>query len=142
MADFIQFVIKHWELWLALSIVVLLILRLELRATVRGVHMLTAEQVVHMMNQEEAVVVDLRSQTEFDKGHIISAIHVPFSELAQSIKKLAKYKLRPVILLANNQQALQAGMLLKKQEFSYLAVLKGGMATWLTANLPIKKKTG
>jgi rhodanese-related sulfurtransferase len=57
----------------------------------RGGHTLSAQQLVDQVNREGAVVVDVRDRKEFDAGHIVGAINVPYSSLDSRIDELRKF---------------------------------------------------
>ncbi|AGI31702.1 TPA: rhodanese-like domain-containing protein [Mannheimia haemolytica] len=99
-------------------------------------------QATQLINKEEAVVVDLRSDEEFRAGHIIDSIHVLPSDIkAAKINQIDKYKARPVIVVDTNDFT-SGGVAadLAKQGFSRVYVLKEGIGGWRAASLPTIKK--
>lgn len=98
---------------------------------------------VLLMNRSDAVVLDIRPQGEYEKGHIAGARHLSLStssEFEQRIAELEKFKERPIIV--NDQfgnQSLVAVAKLKKQGFEVYS-LQGGFDAWRQANLPVEKK--
>lgn len=99
-------------------------------------------QATQLINKEEGVVIDVRSDEEFRTGHIIESIHVLPSDLkAQKIQQIEKYKDRPVILVDTNGFS-SAGLAneLVKQGFNKVYVLKEGIAGWRAGSLPTVKK--
>jgi len=51
---------------------------------------------VRLIN-EGALLLDVRTQAEFDAGHILDARHVPQDQVASSAESLKKYKDKVVI---------------------------------------------
>lgn len=89
---------------------------------------------------KNAVVVDVRDATEFATGHIPNAKHIPLAELNQRVTELAKFKERPVIISCkNDMRAGQAIRLLLKNQFTQVYQLKGGIAAWQEASLPLER---
>jgi rhodanese-related sulfurtransferase len=89
---------------------------------------------------KNAVVVDVRDATEFATGHIPNAKHIPLTELGQRVTELAKFKERPVIISCkNDMRAGQAIRLLLKNQFTQVYQLKGGIAAWQEASLPLER---
>jgi len=83
-------------------------------------------------------VVDVRHQDEFKVGHIVDAINIPLDNIENKMKTLEKYKTKPVILVcASGMRSLKAGQLLLKNGFNQVNNLKGGVAAWNQANLPL-----
>ena len=71
---------------------VLLIFFFIRNETQRGGRGVTAQQLVDMVNREDAVVLDVREKKDYDEGHIVDAINVPFSALETRIDELKKYR--------------------------------------------------
>ena len=106
----------------------------------RGVLRINPMDVTRLINSSDAVVVDVRADAEYRKGHIINAINVPQSQLQAQLTSLDKYKSRPIITVCRNgQESARAGAVLKQQGFDQVHTLSGGLMTWETANLPLAK---
>lgn len=135
MAQFLDFLVQQWILASALLVCVILLFRHESR---KGGETLTPQQVVFKVNKEEAVVVDLRDSSEFQKGHIVDAINIPQAKLATSMHELDAYKDRPLILVCKiGQHSGMAGKQLAQNGFENLSRLTGGMAEWQNSQLPV-----
>ncbi len=139
--EFTQFIITHWQLWAALVILLAIIIHMEKSTRVRGVHLWNPAQITFLINQENALIVDLREEEEYRKGHLTGAIHIPRVQLSNSLNKLDSDKKRPIVLITNNNQfGIQSGVFLRKQQFEQVGILKGGVHAWLAANLPLVSK--
>lgn len=99
-------------------------------------------QAIRLVNNEEGVFLDVRTETEFHAGHIVESRHFLPSEIkANNLHPIEKYKDRPVILVDSNGFTSGASAdLLAKQGFNKVYVLREGMAGWKAANLPTVKK--
>lgn len=140
MQQIIEFMVNHWPLWVAFIVLLALIIRQEIVDQVGGVKRLSPADTTLRMNHDNAVIVDLRDQSIYAKGHIIGAENLPYLELKNDPQRLAKYKQRPVILACQTgQQSLQASNLLRKEGFERVDVLKGGVNAWREANMPLVK---
>lgn len=99
-------------------------------------------QATQLINKEDAVVIDLRSDEEFRTGHIIDSIQVLPSDLKTAkTNQIDKYKDRPLILVDTN--GFTSGSIaaaVAKQGFSKVYVLKEGITGWRAASLPTVKK--
>jgi rhodanese-related sulfurtransferase len=94
-----------------------------------------------LINREDAVVVDVRPQGEFDQGHLPNARHLPFAEFERRSGELDKFRERPLILYcANGSRAAAAVATLKKSGFTRLYNLRGGFFEWEKASQPISRK--
>ncbi len=106
----------------------------------RGGASISAQQLVTLVNSENAVVVDVREKAEFDQGHIVDAINIPFSSLDGRADELEKYKDKPLVITCKmGQHSGSAGTLLKKKGFANVSRLKGGIAEWRGQSLPVVK---
>lgn len=141
MHTFFDFVLRHWDLWLVFAVLVVFAIRLETTKQVAGVTLLSPKEVTRFMNHENAVVLDIRDADTFNQGHILGAIHVLPSELEKALKKLQKHKNKPIIISCNDGvQSPRFGAALKKQSFSHIFALKGGINAWQKDNLPLAKE--
>ena len=138
MQEFLQFVIQHWLLWVGLIVVVLLILRMEMSPTVGGVRLLTPQQITDYINHKQAVVLDIRDKSAFDEGHISGAIHFSAAEVEKQVKKIQKYKKKPIIVMCiNDQHSPKLASKRVKHGFEQVFSSKGGVNTWRKASLPL-----
>ncbi|WP_322103664.1 rhodanese-like domain-containing protein [Paraburkholderia sp. J41] len=103
----------------------------------------SAGEATQLINRRNAVVVDLRSAEEFAKGHLPSARHVAFGELAAKAGQLAKNKSNPVLLVCQTgQQSHKALRLVKEAGYAEVHVLDGGVDAWQKAGMPVVKQGG
>jgi rhodanese-related sulfurtransferase len=99
-----------------------------------------AAQATHLINREDALVVDVREPGEYGAGHVLGARNVPLSRLADAAD-LGKRKDRPLILYCDSgDRSGKATSLLKKQGFARVVNLSGGIGAWQQAGLPVEKK--
>jgi len=97
-------------------------------------------QATHMINREEALVVDVREPNEFAAGHVLGAKNMPLARVDASGADLAKRKERPVIVYCDGgERSAKALAALKKHGFTRVANLSGGIAAWQQAGLPVEK---
>ena len=140
MTEFYQFAGNHWQLFGGWVVVAILLLTIQIRIMAHGPKSLTPQMLTNYVNREDAVVVDIRGQGDFGKGHIQGAINIPMSQIKESVKDLEKYQGRPIILVcANGIQVSGACDALRKAVVEQLHKLAGGMASWTGDNLPVVK---
>ncbi|EGA69816.1 hypothetical protein VISI1226_10279 [Vibrio sinaloensis DSM 21326] len=102
---------------------------------------ITANEVTTLMNRENGVVVDIRTQDEFRKGHITDAVHILPSDIkAGNFGSLENRKSDPIIVVCKTgQTAQESANLLAKAGFEKVNLLKNGLIAWNEANLPLVK---
>lgn len=133
-----QFIINHWPLWLALIVILLLIFVNELMSQRKKAKELNPSAAVDLINNENAIVIDLRDAEAYRNGHIIDAIRASMDDFNQ--QRMDKYKSKPIILVcARGLQSPALAAKLREQGFEQPMVLAGGMAAWISANLPTVK---
>lgn len=141
MNTFFEFIVAHWALVLLFVLACVWLMLEEARHQGLGGARQTPQGVTYLINQGEARVIDLRDVAAFQDGHITGSINVPYARLAQGMDKIKKYKDSPLILVcAMGQQSTQVMHKLRKQGFSKLYVLGGGLSAWKRVGLPLKKE--
>lgn len=134
---FLEFLLQQWPLVGALAVTLLLLVLHESR---RGGATVTPQQLTNLVNQQEAVVVDLRDQADFRKGHIVEAINIPYAKLGERIGELDNLRERPLILVCKlGQFSSAAGKQLLEKGFKQVYRLSGGISEWQAAQLPLIK---
>jgi rhodanese-related sulfurtransferase len=93
-----------------------------------------------MMNHSKAVVVDVREDKEMADGSIINAIHIPLGDLKNQIKKIEKYKEKPVIVVCRSgMRSASAASILRKEGFQQVHNMRGGIMAWQKDGMPLVK---
>lgn len=106
----------------------------------RQTHEVGAFEAVQLINRRDAVVLDVRDTGDHAAGHITNARHVPEAQLAGRMKELDKYKSRPIVVSCRTgSRAPGVAGMLRKQGFAEAFALRGGIAAWQQANLPLEK---
>jgi rhodanese-related sulfurtransferase len=100
----------------------------------------TPAQATHLINREDALVVDVRDPGEYGAGHILGAKNVPLARIDEGPAELAKRKDKPLVVYdERGERASKAVAALKKQGFSRVVNLSGGLGAWQQAGLPVEK---
>jgi len=137
MDKFLEFAGNHTLLVFALVTTFLLVIFTELRRKASGMLDVPPTDAVKLINND-AVVIDLRSMEAYSNGHIVNAKSVPMDELAGRMGKLDKLKKKPVIAVCESGiTSTKAVNTLRNSGFESVYGLKGGMAAWGQAGLPV-----
>jgi rhodanese-related sulfurtransferase len=101
----------------------------------------TPAQATHLVNREDALFLDVRDPGEYGTGHVLGAKNVPLSRLDQGAPaELGKRKEKPLIVYDDaGDRSSKAVAALKKQGFTRVVNLNGGLKAWQQAGLPIEK---
>ena len=133
----IEFGSNHPLLVMALFAILAMLVGGELRARLSGVSEVGPGEATRMLNHDNAVMIDMRSDKEYREGHVINALHVPSLD---NLASLDKYRDKPVIVYCNSgNQSTGYCSRLRKQGFSSVYNLRGGILGWQKAELPLSK---
>ncbi len=95
-------------------------------------------ETTRLMNHENAVVFDVRSEADFNRDHILNAINLPEAEIESRQQELKKYENRIIITCCNNGAiSTRVARDLKTNGFEQAYCLKGGLLAWQNASLPL-----
>jgi rhodanese-related sulfurtransferase len=137
MDQFFTFIGNHPLLVGAFILLVFLFFRNE---SARAGATVSTQELVRLVNKDNAIVLDVRDRAEFDEGHIVDAVNIPYASLESRLDELNKYKERPVVIACKmGQHSGAAGTLLQKNGFSNVVRLTGGYSEWRAQNLPVVK---
>ena len=104
-----------------------------------GARVNTLEATI-LINQKDALILDVREPGEFAQEHIINARSIPAGEIEQRIKEISRFKEKPVIVTCQTgASAGGAAGILRKHGFTNVVNLSGGIAAWKQAGLPTEK---
>lgn len=133
----LEFAPNHYVL---IGIFVVLLIAFFVNEGKRGGAAITTGNLVHLINRQGAVVLDVRDHKEFAAGHIAGSINMPFSGIDERISELTAYKDKPVVLVCKmGQNAGAVGRKLRADGFKQVRRLSGGMAEWTGNSLPVVK---
>jgi len=134
MALFLEFLAQQWILVIALLAVIIMLVLHEARKSGPS---LSPQQAINLVNNQQGVFVDLRDAADYKKGHIVDALHIPASKVADRIAELEKFRDKPIVLVCKmGQQSGAAGKQLKAGNFDKVYKMSGGMLEWTNLQLP------
>ena len=140
MPDILPFIQNHLYLTSALIGILIALVIVELYRKAQVTNRLNTTQVTNLVNHDDAVVLDIRSQEAFDGGHIVGAISMPWVELKEKPTKLNKYQQQPIVVVcAQGMESTQALPFLQKQGCTKVYMLAGGIRAWQQAGIPLVK---
>ena len=85
-------------------------------------------QATLLINQQNALVLDVREAAEYEKGHMLNARNIAFSELEGRAAEIEKHKAKPVIVVGDDDsRSGRAAAALRKQGFEQVFTLSGGI---------------
>ena len=137
METYLEFAGNHPVLVSALLFSFFLLVFSELRRKAQGITNIDPTAAVQLINAD-AVVIDVRNAEAFARGHIVNAKNIPLDELDASSEKIAKLGEKPILAVCDaGITSNRAVTSLRKQGLESVYGLKGGIAAWTQANLPL-----
>ena len=83
-----------------------------------------------MKNQNNMLLLDVRTDPERKRGHIKGSVHIPLNQLRKREQELEKYKGKEIVCYCRSgSRSLNAAVFLHKKGFN-VSNLKGGISAW------------
>jgi rhodanese-related sulfurtransferase len=135
------FIQNHWVLVTLFITFIVAFIAFECWQHFLGPRRLSPVEATQFMNRQNPVIFDIRDKNKFLAGHLLNAQSVVQAEAEKLLKTLKKSSDAPILLVCQTgQQAAMLGARLKKQGFTQVVCLAGGMNAWQNADLPIEKR--
>ncbi|MBL0122893.1 MAG: rhodanese-like domain-containing protein [Betaproteobacteria bacterium] len=97
-------------------------------------------EATRLMNTGNALVLDVRDNSEFNGGRIPKSKNIPLAEIDKRLDEINKFKDKPVIVTCRTtNRSGSAARLLKQRGFADVYQLAGGFGAWQQASLPVEK---
>ncbi len=137
-----EFILNNLLLFAALAVVMALLIKAELdHQANKGSFLSPAKAIRLMNNQDDVLILDIRTAADFKNGHIKGAKNIPLSDFAGGVEGLSGDKEKPVLIYCNSGNTVNRAIkLLKSAGFDKVNNLEGGIAAWKEANMPLSKK--
>lgn len=99
--------------------------------------MVSPEQAVQLINKQNAMVVDVRGESDFKKVRIARSVSIPATTIQGRLAELPKER---TILLVDNSgnMAAAASKLLRGIGYGNVYVLENGLVGWTRDKLPLE----
>ena len=80
---------------------------------------------------EGAVIVDVRSSQEYNEGHLLEAINIPYYEIKKNVNNIIKDKGQEIVVYCQEGvRSKQAYKILKKLKYDNVFSLYKGLDNW------------
>jgi rhodanese-related sulfurtransferase len=101
----------------------------------RGIKQLNADSARRLMDERQALLVDVREDSEYAAAHIPGSRHLPLSQIRRRLQELESYRQMPLVVSCRSgSRSARACIILKKHGFAEVYNLKGGIIAWARAN--------
>ena len=129
------FIYNNIVLFSAFIILGLLIINHEIKSHFSPTKNINCDDLINVMNNSKALLIDMRNAEEFKAGHIVGAKNYSLDDLANLDVSVAD---DAIITYANDEKAaIQAADLIVKQGAKEVFYLEGGLSSWIDNNMPL-----
>ena len=91
---------------------------------------LSSQQGEKLLSNHNYIFIDVRTQQEYDTGHIPNSTHIPVESLESRIDEIQKFKEKRIIVYCRSgNRSLKGTKILNKYGFEAVN-LSGGMLQW------------
>jgi len=96
--------------------------------------------IINLKGSPSFVILDVRTQEEFNTAHIEGAINIDFysSDFKEQLAKLNKSKTY-LVYCRSGVRSSKAAKIMEKMGFTKIYNMKGGIIKWEKENLPLVK---
>ena len=141
MQQLFDFIGNHLVLVSLLVAISLLLIWNLYGSAISGIKQLSPMEMTRLMNNDTAVVLDVRNNNDYNLGHVLGSLNIPDSEIPSRRENLEKYKKQPVVVYCDlGNTSGRVVRTLKSYGFEQVYTLKGGIGSWRQANLPLTKE--
>lgn len=141
MGQIVEFIGNHTLLFVAFFAVLGMIIFTEWSRIKGAGNALSPFAATRMVNEGEALLLDVRGAGEYKTGHVLNAMNVPVGEIDKRLHEIQKYKQKDVLVYCDNgMRTSRAVARLRKEGFENLNTLAGGLTAWEKASLPVVKQ--
>jgi rhodanese-related sulfurtransferase len=106
----------------------------------RGVKEVNNAGALQLINHKNALILDVRDESEYGAGHIRGAKLIPMLKLKDRLGELERYRQQPIVVVCRSgSRSSTACALLGNREFAQTYSLTGGMMAWQKGDLPVEK---
>lgn len=137
MAQLSEYIVNHPWLFSLTVLAALLVLVFEVKSRRDAVGAISPQDLIRLQNQG-ALLIDLRQPTAFAGGHISGARRMDSTEILVAKESLKKYKEKAVVVYCESGSTGAAAVrVLIGQGFTRAFNLRGGLNLWRSENLPL-----
>ncbi len=126
-------------LWIGVGI--LLVLAAAALVVWRPVQSLPSEVTATQAYEEYqtgAFFLDVRSQSEWDQGHIQGSVLIPLDELSNRLEELPRDQ-DIVVICRSGVRSKEGAAILRQAGFGRVTCLTGGLNAWTAAGYPLEQ---
>jgi rhodanese-related sulfurtransferase len=96
---------------------------------------LKPSETIHL-DSDNVLLIDVRTQKEWDDGHIKGAIHLPLKDFKENLAQIVTDKIQPVVIYCSaGGRVIAAAKYMNNLGYHAVPVIEGGYSQMLSAGL-------
>ncbi|MCF6247376.1 MAG: rhodanese-like domain-containing protein [Desulfobacula sp.] len=100
---------------------------------------INAKQAFELIQDEDILILDVRTKGEYAKGHIKNSVLIPVQVLNTDYIKIKTYKKSKILIYCRSgSRSVTASKILLKKGFIHLYNMTGGIKDWSKNSYPIQ----
>ena len=121
-----------------LSVIYLCQINLVYGKPYANIDVVTANNMISNGTYPNLVILDVRTQSEYNEGHLENAVLIPLNELESRLGKILPCKDSEIIVYCKSgARSAQASYILDSNNFTKVFNVLGGITAWESANYPV-----
>ncbi len=98
----------------------------------------SSQEAADLIKNEGPLILDVRTQNEYNRGHLHSSVLIPVQELQSRYKELDHHKDREILIYcATGNRSTVASKILIDNGFKHIVNMRGGIYDWSKKNYPV-----
>lgn len=102
---------------------------MRIECPVDSIRNMSPDEVARAIKKEEILLIDVREDLEFQRGHINGAIHIPLRELEYRREEIPRDK-KVILYCRTGNRSTRAAMILCSYGYKNAVNMSGGIIRW------------
>ena len=139
--SFVAFAGRHYILSALFVLCLVMLIYTQIRIMLSPVKAISSGKATDLINNANAVSVDLRTDKEFAAGHITGAVNLPVKLVNEgNFGAIDRYRNVPLVIVdQSGVSSFDAARTIRKAGFPEVYALAGGIGAWTDERMPLVK---
>ena len=137
----VAFAGRHYILSALFVLCLVMLIYTQIRIMLSPVKAISSGKATDLINNANAVLVDLRTDKEFAAGHITGAVNLPVKLVNEgNFGAIDRYRNVPLVIVdQSGVSSFDAARTIRKAGFPEVYALAGGIGAWTDERMPLVK---
>ena len=137
----VAFAGRHYTLSALFVLCLVMLIYTQIRIMLSPVKAISSGKATDLINNANAVPVDLRTDKEFAAGHITGAVNLPVKLVNEgNFGAIDRYRNVPLVIVdQSGVSSFDAARTIRKAGFPEVYALAGGIGAWTDERMPLVK---